>query len=130
MKITKNFLKQIIKEEINKISEAGGESNEDYRLKFERDANLYMSQYKVKEPKIDKSGGTVEFNFMIPFKYRLIKPIASRTMKFKYDDVANASNTEHAHYTEKDLADILEDQAPVDNINIGLTTVARYLLSK
>ena len=132
MKITKSYLKQIIKEEINKISEAVEESSEDYRLEFERNANKYMLEYRVKEDtiKVDKTNGTVEFNFMIPFKYRLIKPIASRTMKFKYDDVANASNTEHAHYTEKDLAGILEDQAPVDNINIGLTTVARYLLNK
>jgi hypothetical protein len=130
MKLSKDYLKQIIKEEISKIIEAGEESSEDYRLKFERDANLYMSQYKVKEPKIDKSGRTVEFNFMIPFKYRLIKPILSRTTKFKYNDATNTSNTEHEHYTEKDLADILEDQAPVDRINIELTTVARYLLNK
>lgn len=130
MKITKQYLKQIIKEEINKINEAGEEDKQDYSLKFEKDAKLYMSQYRVKDPKIDKRVGTVEFNFMVPSIYRLIKPVASRTMKFKYNDSTNTSDTEHGYYTEKDLAGVLEDQAPVDRINLELTTVARYLLSK
>ncbi len=128
MKITKQYLKQIIKEEINKINEAGEEDKQDYSLKFEKDAMSYMSQYKVKEHTI--SDKTVEFNFMVPSMYRLIKSVASRTMKFKYNDSTNTSDTEHGYYTEKDLAGVLEDQAPVDRINLELTTVARYLLSK
>lgn len=118
MKITKSFLKQIIKEELNLLKEAMGEN----------DLKDLMEKYRVNSVKFPEEGG-IKFTFSFP---EGIKVSTYGTVQYDYNPKNNVSNI-LINKSIRSLGDLLlnDEAGHMSNIiSDDLSVIAQNLLEK